>query len=153
MTSTDQEAPPTPPVPVNLEPVSEMEQPSTTKPFMTVERAVHRLTAEPAQFYGLDTGTLTVGSRADVAIINPDALDEALFEYHEAPMPVMGGLRRMVRRNDRAVTATIIGGRVAFEEGRFADSYGQERFGRFLRADVLDREPIQEAQSALALSA
>jgi len=124
-----------------------------TKPFMTMERAVHRLTAEPAQFYGLDTGTLVVGARADMAIINPEGLDEALYDYHEAPMPGMGGLRRMVRRNDRAVTATIIGGRVAFEEGQFADAFGQERFGRFLRADVQDREPIERTQAAMALSA
>ena len=68
-------------------------------------------------------------------------------------MPGMGGLRRMVRRNDRAVTATIIGGRVAFEEGQFADAFGQERFGRFLRADVQDREPIERTQAAMALSA
>jgi N-acyl-D-aspartate/D-glutamate deacylase len=122
-------------------------------PFMSVERAVQRLTSEPAQWFGLDTGTLEVGARADMAIINPAGLDEALFDYHEAPIQAMGGLRRMVRRNDLAVSATIIGGRLAFQEGQFTDEYGQERFGRFLRADVVDREPIERPQEALALSA
>ena len=59
----------------------------------------------------------------------------------------------MVRRNDLAVSATIIGGRLAFQEGQFAEEYGHERFGRFLRADVVDREPIERPQEALALSA
>ena len=94
-----------------------------------------------------------MGARADMAIINPAGLDDSLFAYHEAPIQAMGGLRRMVRRNDLAVSATIIGGRVAFEEGQFTEEYGQERFGRFLRADVLDREPIEQTQEALALSA
>ncbi len=123
------------------------------KPFMTVERAVQRLTSEPSEFFDLDAGTVAVGARADIAVIDPNALDDALYDYHEAPMPGMGQLSRMVRRNDRAVTATVIGGRLAFAEGRFSDAFGHERFGRFLRADVEDREAVVQPQQPLALSA
>ena len=35
---------------------------------------VRRLTKDPADFFGLDVGTLDVGARADVAVIDPDAL-------------------------------------------------------------------------------
>jgi N-acyl-D-aspartate/D-glutamate deacylase len=36
--------------------------------------AVKRLASEPADFFGLDVGNLNVGTQADIAIINPDAL-------------------------------------------------------------------------------
>ena len=41
------------------------------EPFMTVERAVHRLTGELADWYRLDAGHLRVGDRADVVIVDP----------------------------------------------------------------------------------
>jgi N-acyl-D-aspartate/D-glutamate deacylase len=41
----------------------------------------------------------------------------------------------MVNRNDRAVTATVIGGRVVFRGGQFVDGYGRDwRSGQVLRA-------------------
>ena len=42
------------------------------EPFMTIERAVHRLTGELADWYRLDAGHLRVGDRADVVILDPD---------------------------------------------------------------------------------
>ena len=58
----------------------------------------------------------------------------------------------MVNRNDRAVSATIINGRIAWRDGRFAADFGQARgYGRFLRADEIPaRAP---ASSALARAA
>jgi N-acyl-D-aspartate/D-glutamate deacylase len=105
------------------------------RPFLTIERAVHRLTGELAAWYGVDAGTLRVGDRADVAVIDPAGLDASLDAYHEAPINEFGGLRRMVNRSDRAVVATLIGGHVVFERGTFAPGYGETlRAGRFLRA-------------------
>jgi N-acyl-D-aspartate/D-glutamate deacylase len=106
-------------------------------PLMSLGAAVHRLTGEQADWYDLDAGHLRIGDRADIAIIDPDGLDEALDGYHEAPMPGTDGVMRMVRRNDRAVTATVIGGDVVFEAGQFVAGYGRDQgHGRFLRAGV-----------------
>ncbi len=103
---------------------------------MTMGRAVSRVTAEQADWYGLDAGHLRVGDRADVVVVNPAGLDDSLDVIHEAAMPGSAGVQRMVRRNDAAVTATIIGGEIAYERGRFVEGYGTTRaFGRFLRAD------------------
>ncbi|MEO6885095.1 MAG: hypothetical protein ABI232_02255, partial [Jatrophihabitantaceae bacterium] len=102
--------------------------------FMSLERAVHRLTGELAQWYGLDAGTLREGDRADFVIIDPGALDGAVDEHHEAPMDVFGGLVRMVNRNDAAVTATFVAGNRLFGAGVFEGDFGQRRTGRFLRA-------------------
>ncbi len=105
------------------------------RPFMTLEHAVHRMTGELGAWFGLDAGTLRAGDRADVAIVDPDGLDASLDAYHEAEIPEFGGLRRMVNRSDRAVIATIIGGRAVYEGGAFIPGFGTRvRTGEFLRA-------------------
>ncbi|ORW01318.1 N-acyl-D-amino-acid deacylase family protein [Mycobacterium kyorinense] len=112
----------------------------TGAPFLSVERAVYRLTAEVADWFGLDAGTLREGDRADFAVIDPAGLDESVDGYHEEVVPFYGGLRRMVNRNDAAVVATGVGGVVVFRDGRFRDGYGSTvKSGRFLRAGV--RQP------------
>jgi len=116
----------------------------TGQEFMSIERAVHRVTEEPAKWFNLDAGYLALGRRADIAVINPEGLNDDLDAYHEAEMPEMDGVNRMVRRNDLAVSATVIGGRIAFERGTFADDFGESRYGRFLRAGVADRAPIKQ---------
>lgn len=104
-------------------------------PFLATERAVHRLTGEVAEWFGLDAGTLRVGDRADFVVIDPDHLDDSVDAYHEAAVPFYGGLRRMVNRNDDAVVATAVGGTVVFGSGEFRPGYGQSvKSGRYLRA-------------------
>jgi len=105
------------------------------RPFTTVQQAVAALTGDQADWLGIDAGTLEVGDRADIAIIDPAGLTDAVDAYHEAPMPELGGHLRMVRRNDEAVAATLVAGEVVYRKGTFADGYGQSRrTGRFLRA-------------------
>src|ERR1700731_4643773 len=105
------------------------------KPFLSIERAVHRLTGEVAEWFGLDAGTLREGDRADFVVIDPAGLNESVDGYHEDEVPFYGGLRRMVNRNDDAVVATGVGGAVVFAKGQFRDGYGQTvQSGRYLRA-------------------
>ncbi|MEU7142023.1 amidohydrolase family protein [Nocardia sp. NPDC046473] len=92
--------------------------------FMPIEAAVHRLTGELAEWYGLDTGSLRAGARADIAVIDPAGFDGASAEYAETPFPGIAGLDRMVNRNDRAVAATIVGGHIVYEYGTFAPGFG-----------------------------
>jgi N-acyl-D-aspartate/D-glutamate deacylase len=111
-------------------------------PFMTLPRAVQRLTGEIAAWLGLDVGVLAPGKRGDVVVVDPQGLGPQLDELHDAPMPGFAGLRRLVRRHDGAVRAVIVGGRVAFrgsddgrvDGGTFAAELGESRgFGRLLR--------------------
>ncbi len=105
------------------------------RPFLSTERAVHRLTGELAEWFGLDAGTLRQGDRADFVVVDPAGLDESLYAYHEEAVPFYGGLRRMVNRNDGAVVATGVGGAVVFRDGTFREGYGQTvQSGRYLRA-------------------
>ncbi|MCV7198141.1 N-acyl-D-amino-acid deacylase family protein [Mycobacterium angelicum] len=105
------------------------------EPFMSVEQAVHRLTGELADWYGLDAGHLRVGDWADLAVIDPQHLDHSLDAYHEANIDVYGGLSRMVNRNDAAVNAVFVSGRQVFRDGQPTTILGRERTGGFLRAD------------------
>jgi N-acyl-D-aspartate/D-glutamate deacylase len=106
--------------------------------------AVHKVTGEIADWYGVDAGHLRVGAVADIAVIDPEALDERLDGYHEAEVDVFGGMSRMVRRNE-AVRATLIGGRVVWRDGSFAEGFGEGwGTGRFLAPG--------EATEALALA-
>ncbi|RZU47074.1 N-acyl-D-aspartate/D-glutamate deacylase [Fluviicoccus keumensis] len=103
--------------------------------FMPLETAVWRLTGELGDWFGIDAGHLREGDRADVVIINPEALDERLEAYHEAPMEGLNGLQRMVNRSDGAVSTVLVNGRVAFRQREFAEDFGKERnYGEFLAA-------------------
>ncbi|MGW0044873.1 N-acyl-D-amino-acid deacylase family protein [Rhodococcus sp. NPDC003348] len=104
------------------------------EPVIPTETAVYKLTGEIGDFYGLDAGRLRKGDRADLVVIDPAGLDEETERYAEAPMAEFGGLRRMVNRNDRAVTVTAVGGRVVYRAGEFTPGYGRTAAtGRFLR--------------------
>lgn len=106
-------------------------------PFMSTERAVHRLTGELGEWFGIDAGTLSEGDRADFVVIDPAGLNEAVDGYYEEEVPFYGGLRRMVNRNDEAVVATGVNGAVVFRQGVFREGYGQTvKSGRYLRAGV-----------------
>ncbi|WP_194818268.1 amidohydrolase family protein [Nocardia sp. XZ_19_385] len=102
--------------------------------FMPIEQAVHRLTGELADWYGLDAGQLREGARADITVIDPAGFDGSSAAYAEAPMPGID-VRRMVNRNDRAVAATLVNGHLLYEYGKFAKGFGTDlHAGTFLRA-------------------
>lgn len=113
------------------------------RPFLSTERAVYRLTAEVADWFGFDAGTLRKGDRADFVVIDPAGLTDAVDGYHEEQVPFYGDLSRMVNRNDDAVVATGVGGTVVFRNGQFRDGYGTTvKTGRFLRAGSRELQPV-----------
>lgn len=112
------------------------------RPFMTLEHAVHRLTGELADWYGLDAGHLRLGDRADLMVLDPTRLDASLEEYGEAPVEQYDGLSRMVNRNDATVPLVMVGGRTVWRDGHPSPLLGRERTGRFLRAGEQSREPL-----------
>jgi N-acyl-D-aspartate/D-glutamate deacylase len=95
---------------------------------------VRRLTSDPAEFIGVDAGTMAVGDRADLTIIDPDALaaydSEANSRFiwrddyqHE----------QMVNRSDGVVSAVFVGGEQVWDGQRFTEVAGQRTLGRALR--------------------
>jgi len=88
---------------------------------MPLEKAVWRLTGEIGDWLGVDAGHLRLGDRADLVVIDPEALDARLDAYHEAEMEGFDGLVRMVNRSDGAVPLVMVGGRVAWRDGAIDD--------------------------------
>lgn len=113
-------------------------------PFMSVARGVHKLTADLADWFGLDAGYIREGDRADVVIVNPQGLNDDVDGISEAPMEGFG-VDRLVKRNDDAVDATIINGKVVYKKGDyFPEDLGHAKgYGRFLEnCYVEERELI-----------
>lgn len=104
------------------------------RPILSLERAVHRMTGELADWYDLDAGHLREGDRADVLIVDPAHLDGSLDAYAESPVASFDNLPRMVNRNDDAVVAVLVAGEQVFGGGAASELLGTTRTGRFLRA-------------------
>ncbi len=103
-------------------------------PTMDIERAVHRLTGEQARWLGIDAGTLRVGDRADVVVIDPAKLDQPLDAQCWADMEGFN-MERMVNRNPGIVRNVLINGKIAVEDGEPVAELGKAHgYGKFLRA-------------------
>jgi N-acyl-D-aspartate/D-glutamate deacylase len=95
---------------------------------MTLERAVQRLTSEPARFFGLaDRGEIALGKAADFAIFDSQTVaagDKELL--YDLP----GGEGRFVQQS-RGVHWVIVNGTVLYADGRHAGVLP----GRVMRPD------------------
>ena len=100
-----------------------------------VAEAVKRLTTEPAEFFGLDVGSLAVGAQADVVLINPDKL--AQHDVNAQRKKIWNEKFQnevMVNRSDGVVEQVYIAGQRAWENGNsYGEALGKQRLGRALR--------------------
>jgi N-acyl-D-aspartate/D-glutamate deacylase len=101
----------------------------------TVSRIVQRLTTEPAEFFGLDVGTLEIGAQADIILIDPEALSahECDPNRHFVHRELFDH-KQMVNRSDGVVKRVLIRGVTVWEGDDFAADYGSQTLGRALRA-------------------
>jgi len=96
---------------------------------------VRRLTRDVSEIFGIKAGTLETGADADITIIDPKALErydgEANVEriYREEFEH-----EQLVNRSDDVVVATIIGGKIAWNNNGFTKKLNKEKFGRVLTA-------------------
>jgi N-acyl-D-aspartate/D-glutamate deacylase len=82
---------------------------------MPLECAVQRLTAQPADFFGLkDRGRLQPGYAADITIFDPATVGSSHRGERRYDLP--GGAKRMVMPS-RGVEYTIVNGKVTWERG------------------------------------
>jgi N-acyl-D-aspartate/D-glutamate deacylase len=80
---------------------------------LTLERAVQRITSEPARFFGLtDRGVLRPGLAADIVIFDPHTIGSP--ERPEIRHDLPGGGRRLVTEAE-GIAYTIVNGQVLYE--------------------------------------
>lgn len=102
-------------------------------PILPVERTVHRLTGELADWFGLDAGVLREGGRADVVVLDPERLDASVDRVKLAPFPGLPGFERLVNDGEAVRHVFVAGGQV-LADGRPTERLGRDRLGRFLEA-------------------
>jgi N-acyl-D-amino-acid deacylase len=87
---------------------------------LTLEHAVQRMTADPADFFGIrDRGRLAPGLAADIAIFDPATVGSAARPERRYDLP--GGAKRMVMRS-QGIEYTIVNGAVTWEGGALTDA-------------------------------
>ena len=80
---------------------------------------MHRLTGDPAGFYGLsDRGVLAPGRRADINLIDLDRLG---LHYPDRVEDLPGGAARLIQRSDGYVE-TMVRGQTVVAEGELTDA-------------------------------
>jgi N-acyl-D-aspartate/D-glutamate deacylase len=95
-------------------------------PRLPIERAVRRLTRDPAELYGLgDRGAIAPGMRADLNVVDFDGL---ALRYPEQVHDLPAGAGRLIQRADGYV-ATIVRGEPVVEHDELTDA----RPGRVIR--------------------
>jgi N-acyl-D-amino-acid deacylase len=100
---------------------------------LSLETAVHRLTGDPAAFYGLgDRGILEPGRRADVNLID---IDNLALCYPERVEDLPAGAGRLIQRSEGYVE-TLVLGQTIVADGELTDSRpgGLVRGGRLAAA-------------------
>lgn len=94
---------------------------------LTVERAIQRMTSEPADFFGFTSrGRLEVGKAADIVVIDMDRIESGPpVPRHDLP----GGARRLVSE-PKGIDWTIVNGQILYEAGKDSGA----RPGQLLRS-------------------
>ena len=114
-------------------------------PFLTIQRAVHRLTAEVADWFALKPEPCVRVSAPTSSSSTRPGLTHRSTAITRKEVPFYGGLSRMVNRNDGAIVATGVNGIVVYRNGQFCEGYGTTvKSGRFLRAGAgqLAKTPV-----------
>jgi N-acyl-D-aspartate/D-glutamate deacylase len=94
----------------------------------TIEAAIHRITADPAQFFGVQgRGELRAGYFADICVIDLERLCVGPLSVAE---DLPGGAPRLYR-DAQGYAAVIVNGEVTIEHGKFTD----RRPGRAVRSN------------------
>ena len=115
-----------------------------------VAKVVKRLTKDPADTFGLDAGSLAIGSRADMVLVNPEAFDgwepdqtrelvyREIFEHEQ-----------MVNRPVGIVDSVYISGELAWVgESGAGEALGAKPLGRYLLSGESLRASVSASEAA-----
>jgi N-acyl-D-aspartate/D-glutamate deacylase len=106
---------------------------AATTGFMSPERAIYRVTGEPARWFGLDTGVIKVGAKADLLLLRPEGLKQPISPQISICDRVLDGDTRMVKRGSESIIqAVYINGKAVVSRGNINQCLGREPLGTVL---------------------
>lgn len=115
-----------------------------------VAKVVKRLTKDPADTFGLDAGSLAIGARADMVLINPEALDG--WEPDQTRELVYRDIfehEQMVNRPVGIVGSVYISGELAWDgESGAGEALGTKPLGQYLLSGESMQTPVPAAEVA-----
>jgi N-acyl-D-aspartate/D-glutamate deacylase len=90
------------------------------KQAMSLERAIKRLTSEPADFFGIkNRGRLSVGMAADIVVFDRNTVGSARRGEMRNDLP--GGGRRIVM-TAQGIEHVVVNGQTLYDEGKLGDT-------------------------------
>lgn len=99
------------------------------------EEAIHRLTGELGDWHRIDAGYIKEGARADITILDMNAVDSSLESVKVAEFNGLDNFTRLVNRNDGVIKQVLINGKVAVQDDQYHQELGKSQgFGAFLKA-------------------
>jgi N-acyl-D-aspartate/D-glutamate deacylase len=88
---------------------------------LTLERAIQRITSEPADFFGFrDRGRLRTGAAADIVIFAEDKINSPLRPTPVKDLPA-GGTRLYCKAE--GISEVIVNGEVLYRDGRHTGAF------------------------------
>jgi len=97
---------------------------------LTLERAIQRITSEPADFFGItDRGRLEEGAAADIVIFDEGRINSPLRPTPVKDLPA-GGTRLYCKAE--GISRVIVNGTTLYDEGRPTSA----RPGKILRSSA-----------------
>lgn len=96
-----------------------------------VAEAVKKLTRDPANFFGIDAGSIDTGRQADVAVIDPAALSS--YDTDRKRELVYRDVlqeKQLVNRSDGVVDAVFIKGTQVWSRDHTLEALGTQKLGR-----------------------
>jgi N-acyl-D-aspartate/D-glutamate deacylase len=114
--------------------------------FLPIEKAIARVTSEPASWFNLDTGCIKLGGRADLTILNPAKLKGPIPAAIAIADSAFDGAARMVKRDpDPAVHQVYIRGVEVVRDGAPLPVLASQKHGEVLT----QVNPTRSQQEAL----
>ena len=115
-----------------------------------VAKVVKRLTKDPADTFGLDAGSLAIGSRADMVLINPEAFDGwEPDQTRELVYRVIFEHEQMVNRPVGIVDSVYISGELAWGgESGPGEALGAKPLGQYLLSGESFRASVTASEAA-----
>lgn len=111
-----------------------LKQAQANQDVFPIETAIYRLTKMPADWLGIEAGSIEVGKKADVVVIDPSKLQSNLGDPIELYDERLEGAMRLVKRSDGVIKHVFVGGEEIFNEKGFHTELGKKKFGSLLKS-------------------